>query len=161
MYLAKLVDMGFPKIFPQAAWQAASRLVPKDSKSSSRTSINLKPINAAAKAELLPMPIIEAQLSDFICSTQFASIDFRFSYKRCSLNPNSYEACGIISPQRTFVSTRVLHGFKNASAYFQSTIPPLFDDMKGAINAWIDYFTIHSKSEDDLLDNLKSVSSYA
>lgn len=154
-YFSKLVDMGFLKPCPQASWQAAPHLVPKESKSKFRTTIDLRPVNAATKAEQWPMPVIEAELSDFIGSTHFASIDFCSSYWQCPLDPDSYDACGIISPQGTFVSTRVLHGLKNASAYFQSTIPPLFDEMKDAVKAWIDDFTIHCKTEDMLLENLE------
>lgn len=89
------------------------------------------------------MPGIEAELSDFIESTHFASIDFCSNYWQCPLYPGSYDACGDISTQATFVSTRVLQGLNNASDYFQSIIPPLFDEMEPSIKACIDDFTIH------------------
>lgn len=154
-YFSKLIEMGFLKPCPQAAWQAAPHLVPKDSNAKFRTMTDLRPVNAATKAEQWPMPVIEAELSDFNGCAHFASIDFCSSYWQCPLDPSSYEACGVIAPQGKFVSTRVLHGLKNASAYFQSTIPPLFDDIEHAMKAWIDDFTIHSKSEEELLDNLE------
>lgn len=39
-------------------------------------------------------------------------------------------------------------------AYFQSTIPTLFEELKDAINAWIDGFIVHTKTEDDLTGHL-------
>lgn len=52
-------------------------------------------------------------------------------------------------------SLLVLHGLKNASAYFQSTIPPLLDHIKKEIKVWIDDFTTHAKFEQALLRYLK------
>lgn len=153
-YLDKLVKLDFIRPYPQAAWQAAPHLVPKNSKAKFRTTIDLRPVNAATIAEQWPMPVIEAELSDFKDSKHFASLDFCSGYWQCPLHPSSYEACGIIAPQGTFISTRVLHGLKNAAAYFQSTIPPLFQNLKNAVKAWIDDFIIHSKSENELLQHL-------
>lgn len=150
----KLVSMGFLKVCPQESWQAASHLVPKDSKTKFRTKIDLGAVNADTKAEQWPMPIIEAELSDFMGCTHFASLYFCSSYRQCSLVPESYDACGIIAPQITFVSTRVLHWSKNAPAYFQSMIPLLFYNMMNAIKAWIDELTIHSTSEPKVFDYL-------
>lgn len=49
----------------------------------------------------------------------------------------------------------MLHQLKNASAYFQSTIAPLFDKMKNAMKAWIDDFSIHAKTESNLLEHVE------
>lgn len=46
---------------------------------------------------------------------------------------------------------------KNASAYFQSTIPSIFDSIKYAMNVWIDEFTLHSKVEAQLLSHLEEL----
>lgn len=101
------------------------------------------------------MPMIEAELSHFKDSKYFASLDFYSGYGKGQLDPSSYDACGIIAPQGTLVSTGVLYGLKNAAAYFQSAIPPLYDNLKNSIKAWIDDFVIHAKSKDDLLDHLE------
>lgn len=44
--------------------------------------------------------------------------------------------------------------FKNFSAYFPSTISPLFAELKHEVNEWIDEFTFHVKTELELLDHL-------
>lgn len=121
--------------------QTAPHVVQKDSKSRYRTTIDLRPVKAATTGEQWPMPIIEAELSNFIGSKQFALLDSCSSYWQCPLESDLDEACGIIA-QETFVSTRVLHGLKNAVAYFQSTIQPILGSMKHAMKAWIDDFTI-------------------
>lgn len=111
-------------------------------------------MNAATKPEQWPTPQVEAEITDFIGSKYFASLDFCSSYWQCPSEPSSYQACGIIAPQGTFVSTRVLHELKNASAYYQSTIPPLFDEMKHVFKAWIDDFILYAPTEMDLLQRL-------
>lgn len=65
------------------------------------------------------------------------------------------EACGVVSRQGTFVSTRVVYGLKNFSAYFQFTIPFLYDNIKLVLKAWIDDFTLHSKEKEEILNILE------
>lgn len=64
-YLSQLVSLEFLKPCPQATWQAAPHLVPKELKAKSRRTIDLRPVNAATIVEQWPMPMIEAELSDF------------------------------------------------------------------------------------------------
>lgn len=118
-YITKMSNMGFITLCLQASWQAAPDLVPKNSRSGFRTMIDLRPVKAAIKVEQWLSPIIEAELCDFNNSKYFASMDLVAGHWQCSLDPSSYDACGIVAPQGTFVSTRVLHGLKNASSYFQ------------------------------------------
>lgn len=73
------------------------------------------------------MPVIEAYSFVLKYSKHFASIELVAGYSKCPLDLGSKEACGIVAPQDTFVSTRVLHGLKNASSYAQSTIAPILD----------------------------------
>lgn len=154
-YFAQLVQFGFVVPDPTVEWQAAPHLVPKPSKSKYRVTIDLRPVNAATKAEVWPMPNIEAELSDFSGSEHFASLDFCAAYWQLPLHPDSLNACGVIAPQGCFSSTRVLHGLKNATAHFQETIPALFSCVGKRIKSWLDDFTLHSKTEDDLLDSLE------
>lgn len=78
--MEKLVAMGLFKVCPQAARQAAPRLVGKDMKAKCRTTIDLRPVIAATKAEKWPMPIIKAELIDFIGSKHLPSLEFCPSY---------------------------------------------------------------------------------
>lgn len=71
------------------------------------------------------------------------------------MDPRSYKACGIMSFQETYVSTRVLHELKYVSAYFQSTIPLLFDDIRLAMKAWIDVFKLPSNTKGELINILE------
>lgn len=50
---------------------------------------------------------------------------------------------------------RVLHGLEAAVAYFQSTIPPLFETFKNAMKTCIDDITIHIKTKGVLLGHRK------
>lgn len=77
---------------------------------------DLRPVNKATKGEQWPVQSIEAELSDFVGSNQFTYIDSCSSYWQCPLDSGFYEACGIISPYETFVSTIVFLGLEDASA---------------------------------------------
>lgn len=153
--MSKPVSLSFLIPCPQASWQPTPHLVRKDFKSLYRAIIDLRPVNAATKAEKWPMPMVEAMLSDFKDSKHFASLDFCVKYWKCLLNPKSYDACRIIAPQGTVVSTRVLHGLENTSANFQFAIPPLFPELKDTMKAWSDDFIIHARTELELLNYLE------
>lgn len=62
--------------------------------------------------------------------------------------------CGIVCPQGTYSSTRALPGLKNATAYFQFTVEPLFQAFRSSVKAWLDDFNLHAESEDLLLSHL-------
>lgn len=150
-YFSTFVEMGFLKVHLQAAWQAAPHSVPKISKAKLKMTIDLTPVCTATEVERRPMPVMDAMLREFNRCAHFASIDFCSSYWKCPLDPSSTEARDIIAPQQTTVSPRVFHGLNNASAYFQSTILPLLDDIKHAIKAPINDFTLYLKSGKELL----------
>lgn len=154
-YLTKLAEFGLIKSDSKASWQAAPHLVPKG-KSNWRITIDLRPINAATKSENWPMPNLESELADFSGSSHFASLDFCSAYWQLPLEAQSADACGIVAPQGAFVSTRVLHGLKNATSHFQSTIPPLFSDIQEHMKSWVDDFSLHAKTETELLKALES-----
>lgn len=139
---------------PTVSWQSAPHLVPKDSPSMFRITIDLRPLNAATSPEVWPMPNLEAELSDFEGSEHFAFLDFCTVYWQMPLREDSINTYGIIAPTGCFTSTRVLHGLKNSTAHFQATIPPLFDELRQNLKAWWDDFTIHFQSENDSLDAL-------
>lgn len=100
------------------------------------------------------MLIIEAKLNDFKDIKHFAFMNLCVGYLQSPLDPSWYGEYAIIDPLRTFVSTRVLHGLKRASAYFQSAIPVQVDKPKDAIKAWIDDFTIDEITEGELLQHI-------
>lgn len=133
--LIELVKTEFLKVCLTASWQAAPHLASKDAKTRYCTTTDLRPVNAATTTEQWPMPIVEAELSAFEESSQFASLDFCSSYWRCPVDPQVFDACGIIAPQATYVSTRVLQKLKSASAYLQSPTSPWFEKTKQAIKA--------------------------
>lgn len=153
-YVDKLVEMGFFIPNPNAQWQAAPLLVPKNSKACFRTTIDLRPVNAATIKQAWPMPNLDAELQDFAGSTCFASLDFCSGYWQLPMHQDSYNACGVICPNGTYSSTRVLQGLTNAVSYFQSTVEPLFAELRGNMKAWLDDFNLHGKTEVELLSRL-------
>lgn len=101
------------------------------------------------------MTIIEGELGDFIGSKHFFSLDFSSNYLKCSLEVKSDEACYMIAPKSTLVSTRVLQSPKHFSLLFQSTFPLLMDSRKLAIKSCINNFTLHTRTESQLLNHLE------
>lgn len=155
-YVEKLVEYGFFFENNEATWQAAPHIVPKpDSKAKFRATIDLRPVNSAMKAMAWPMPNIESEIQDFRGSKFFAVLDFCSGYWQMPLHPDSYEACGVVCPSGTYSSTRVLQGLKVATAYFQSTVEPLFSELRNNMKAWLDDFNLHANKESELLSYLR------
>lgn len=129
--------MGSFKVFPEAAFQTAPYLALNDTKARYSISTEFWRLNAETRAKEWPMSIIEAACRDFMEWKHFSILAFCSSDLHCPVQPASYEACGTFAPQGTFVSTRVLHALKHASAYFQSKIPPPFGRIQHLIKAQI------------------------
>lgn len=158
-YMSQLCKMGYVKQRAYTSWQAAPRFVPKYWPSNFRATVDMRPVNCITMNDSWPMPNIESDLSDFKRSKCFASIEFCVGDRQCPLGACSYDACKIILPQRPFISTLVLHGFKNFSAYFHSTILPVFQDMPDAMKIRINDFIIHRKTEKQFISKLQNISS--
>lgn len=150
-YFEELVSMGFLKTRPQAEWKAVPYLVAKDSKCKYRTTLGLRPLNAARNPEKWPLTHTEAEITDFIGSKHLASLGFCSLYWHCPLEASLYLVSGIKAPQRTFVSKRELHCLRSASTHYQPMVPPLFDTMKHTLQAWFDHFVLYTAEETELL----------
>lgn len=154
-YIETLVEYGYWIPNPNATWQAAPHLVPKNSKAEFRTTIDTRPVNSATLKKAWPMPHIESEMEDFKGSVCFAIIDFVSAYWQLALHPDSYDACGIVCPNGVYSATRVLPGLTNSAAHFQSQVEPLFAELRPNMKSWIEDFTLHSKNEEELLDLIK------
>lgn len=151
-YVKQLVGMKFLILNPEAAWQAAPVLVPKArSKAKFRMAIDLRPVNAATVKQSWPMPHIDSEVQDFADSECFAVLDFCSGYWQLPVHPDSYDACRIVCPDGVYSSTRALPGLTNATCYFQSTVEPLFHELRANMKAWLDDFNLHAAREDHLL----------
>ena len=148
--------MGVAKSNRTASWHSAPLVVSKrGSKAKFRLAIDLRPLNAATVKEAWPMPNLESEIHDFADSRVFATLDFISGYWQLPLHPDSYGACGIVTPTGVVSSTRVLPGLTNAASHFQSTVEPLFAELRANLKAWIDDFNVHGRDEGHLLSLLE------
>ena len=155
-YVKALVDMNFLVPNSDASWQAAPLLVAKrNSKAKFRLATDLRPVNAATIKQAWPMPNLDSEVYDFAGSKFFAVLDFCSGYWQLPVDPESWDACGIVTPKGTYSSTRVLPGLTNATVHFQSTVEPLFAELRDHLKAWLDDFNLHAKTEDELLSVFK------
>ena len=151
-YVKQLVKMGFLIPNPDAEWQAAPHIVPKpNSKVKFRMTIDLRPVNSATAKTAWPMPHLDSEMQDFAGSTCFACLDFCSGYWQLPLDHGSLGACGIICPDGVYSATRVLQGLTNATSHFQSSIEPLFAELRANMKAWLDDFNLHAHDESSLL----------
>jgi len=156
-YIDTLKEMDFFEDMPTAEWQAAPLILPKPgSKAGWRMTVDLRPVNGATIKESWPMPHLDSEVFDFAGSRCFASIDFVSGYWQLPLHPDSYTRCGVVTPRGVVISKRVLPGLANACAYFQSSVEPLFAELRSFFKAWIDDFSLHGKEEEELLDALET-----
>jgi len=155
-YVERLKEMGFAEDMPTAEWQAAPLILPKPgSRAGFRLTVDLRPVNAATIKESWPMPHLDSEVFDFAGSKCFASLDFVSGYWQLPLHPDSYFACGVVTPRGVVISKRVLPGLANAMSYFQSSIEPLF--ARGSLKAWVDDLSLHGRDEDSLLEKLEEL----
>ena len=122
-----------------------------------RLAVDLRPVNAATLKEAWPMPHLEAEVNDFAASKCLACLDFVSSYWQLPLDPDSYSACGIVTPRGIVASKRVLPGLANAAAHFQRSIEPLFSELRDSMKAWLDDFNLHAGTKSQLLDALAKI----
>ena len=113
-YVKALVDMNFLVPNPDASWQSAPLLVAKrNSKAKFRPAIDLRSVNAATIKQAWSMPNLDSEVYDFAGSKFFAVLDFCSGYWKLPVDPESLDACGIVTPKGTYSSTRVLPGLTN------------------------------------------------
>lgn len=90
--IQSLCNLGYFKQSSKVAWKTAPCLGPMNSKSKLRTTINLRPVNAAAQSENWPISSIEAELTDSNCSAIFETLNFVQDIRRPfrTRNPTMY-----------------------------------------------------------------------
>lgn len=155
-YVDTLKDMDFFMDMPTAEWQSAPLMIPKPgSKAKLRMAVDLRPVSSATIKESWPMPHLGSEIQDFAGSKCFASIEFVSAYWQLPLHVESYTACGVVTPKGVVASKRVLPGLANAGAYFQSTVEPLFAQLRGNMKAWLEDFNLHATAETELLELLE------
>lgn len=151
----ELVKMGFLVPNINAEWQAAPLLVMKNSEAKFRMTVDLRPVNASTVKQAWPMPHIDSELFDFSGSSCFSVLNFVSGYWQLPVHLDSQSMCGTVTPNGVYSSTRVLQGLTNATCHFQGTVEPLFKELRSMLKAWLDDFTLHAKSEEELLEGLR------
>lgn len=155
-YTAKLVELGIFVPNPHVEWQAAPLLFPKSgSKATFRCAIDLRPVNTAMIKQAWSMPHLDSEVLDFAGSRCFAFIDFVHGYWQLPLHPDSYTACRVVCPDGAYSSTRVIPCLTNAAAHFQSSVEPLFKELRATLKAYIDDFNIFTGDGETLLRVLR------
>lgn len=92
-YLSQLAMLWYMEPNANALWQAVPQLVPRESPTKFKITIDTRPVNTATIKEQWPMTNIDAELSDFKDTRCFASLDLSAGYWQCPHHPCSYDAC--------------------------------------------------------------------
>ena len=53
------------------------------------------------------------------------------------------------------MSKQVFTGLANSTSYSQSTVEPLFQEMRNNMKAWLNDFNLHAGNEEKLMDLLE------
>lgn len=107
----------------------------------------MRPVNAATIKKARPIPYLDAEMRGFPSSKCFVSIGFFQGYWQLPVHKDLETACGIITLHGTFTSNRVLQGITNAARNFQSSIEPLFAELRKHLKAWLDDFNLNIPNE--------------
>lgn len=103
-YFEQLVKVGYLRPNPHASWKAAPHPVAKES-TRFRVTIDLKMVNMATTSDTWPAPTSEAELANFVWMYRLCNNRFLRAYWQIPLDPESYDACGIIAPNVVLRST--------------------------------------------------------
>lgn len=152
-YIKRLLRNSFAEKCSTAAWQPAPLIVPKPVKKNEfRMAADLRPINSVKIKESWSMPHLDGEVADFSESEVFAVMHFVAAYWKLGLHPDSKELCGIITSLLVVVAKLVLQGLANSTSYFQSSVKPLFSSIRKNLHAYLDDFSLHSKTEEGILE---------
>lgn len=98
IHFQKMAKYGYIKLNPNAIWQSAPQLVPKDKKKY-RATIDLRPLSAATICETWTIINLNAKQANFAGRRCVAPIEFCNAYWQIPINENYRDARGTISPQ--------------------------------------------------------------
>lgn len=105
---------------------------------------------------LFPREMIDVEVNDNASSKWFASADFVSCYWQPPLDPDSYSACGIVTPRGVVASKRVLPGYANTTAHFQSSMEPFLRATQN-LKPCLDVFDLQTAAERKLFGSLENI----
>jgi hypothetical protein len=79
------------------------------------------------------MPNLQDELRDLHGSEVFATLDICQGYWQIALHKDSQYCQSFITPVGVYISTRILHGTRNATQHLQSVLVVMMDDIKSNI----------------------------
>ncbi len=100
--------------------------------------------------EIMAMPHLDTEMEDLAGIKCFASTNYCQGYWKFPMDPDSYDACGIIRTHWVHSPIRVLQRSTNAAAHFQPSIEPFFPELTSNVRAWLDDFNLHAFCETEL-----------
>jgi len=152
--IRSLERIGAIKYNPTAKWASPALAVPKPGTDSFRFTVDLRGVNQQTVPVASAMPDLESMIRSIGDSKIFAKMDMVHAYWQIPLHPESQEAMSIQTPMGVYTPQRILQGSTDAGNHFQSTTSQIFTSMYEWLLQWVDDFLMHSRTEDEHVDNI-------
>lgn len=139
-----------------ACWASPALAVPKPGTDKLRFTVELRATNARTIPLQSDMPHLDSLLQNCSGSEYFADIDFTHGYWQIPLDHASQEIMSIQTPDGVFSPTRTLQGGMDSGNHFQWVTSEHFSQKVKHMLQWLDDFLIYTKTEKDLLENIRA-----
>ena len=132
-------------------WSAPIILVPKKTPGQYRLVVDYRALNDIIKKDNYPLPRVDDLLDRLEGSTVFTTLDLRWGYHQCAINPKDAPKTAFVCCEGLFEFVRMSMGLCNAPATFQRLLETIFSDMigQGGVLVYIDDLILFSKSEEE------------
>jgi hypothetical protein len=131
--ISELEELGLAYKSTGAEWASPPLILPKPGPDQYRMTVDLRVPNASTNPTAWPTPNLQDELHDLHGSEVFSTLDFCQGYWQIPLLNVSQDCQSFITPDGVHITTRVLHGSRNATQHLQSVLVVMTDDIKSSI----------------------------
>ena len=122
-----------------------------------RCCVNYIRLNKLTVDMKFPLPTVD-DVAEFVRGAQWlTTVDLCWAYQHVPMREKDIEKTAFITEDGHFELTRMIFGFKNAPAWFQSLMRRLLWSLKSIVFVYIDDLLIRGDSKSDLMKNLRSL----
>ncbi len=154
-YIDEALNSGF--IRPSTSPAAAGFFFVEKKDSGLRPCIDYRGLNNVTVKFRYPLPLVPSALEQLREATIYTKLDLRSAYNLIRIKEGDEWKTAFLTTRGHHEYQVMPYGLANSPAVFQSFINEIFRDLLKYVVAYIDDILIYSKSEDEHIDNVRTV----